>query len=69
MSDAGELSENSIDLRAQVFERLNTGGEQLNPQELRNSLYAGPFNQLLIDLSKDPLFTNAWKIPSHKENT
>lgn len=69
MSDTGELSENSIDLRAQVFERLNTGGEQLNPQELRNSLYAGSFNQLLIDLSKDPLFTKAWKIPNHKKNT
>src|SRR5579871_2978810 len=24
----------SVDLRAQVFDRLNTGGEKLNPQEL-----------------------------------
>ena len=69
MSDVGELSENSIDLRAQVFERLNTGGEKLNPQELRNALYAGPFNQLLISLAKDPRFTKAWKIPNHDENT
>ena len=69
MSDSGKISENSLDLRAQVFERLNTGGEQLNPQELRNSLFAGQFNQLIIELSKEPKFTTAWGIPNHSENT
>lgn len=69
MSDSGELSENSIDLRAQVFDRLNTGGERLNQQELRNSLYSGPFNRLIIELSKDPRFTDAWNIPNHRSNT
>ena len=69
MSDSGETTENNLDLRAQVFERLNTGGEQLNPQELRNSISAGPFNQLIIELSKEPKFTNAWGIPNHIENT
>ena len=69
MSDAGDGTENSIDLRAQVFERLNTGGERLNPQELRNSLYSGSFNELIIELSKTPMFTQAWDIPDHRENT
>jgi len=52
-----------------VFERLNTGGERLNPQELRNSLYSGSFNKLIISLTKLPDFTTAWDIPPHEEHT
>lgn len=69
MSDNGSATEDSLDLRAQVFERLNTGGERLNQQELRNSLYSGDFNALLIELSKTRLFTDAWEIPNHADNT
>ncbi|MDP2517446.1 DUF262 domain-containing protein [Shimia thalassica] len=69
MSDTSNGEENSIDLRAQVFERLNTGGESLNSQELRNSLYSGPFNDLLVSLSTTPEFTSAWGIPNHLEHT
>lgn len=69
MSDATNLEANSLDLRAQVFERLNTGGERLNAQELRNSIYSGSFNDLLVDISKKPEFTEIWGIPSHIENT
>jgi hypothetical protein len=58
-----------MDLRAQVFERLNTGGERLNPQELRNSLYSGSFNKLVVDLASRQNFTDAWDIPSHAEHT
>jgi hypothetical protein len=56
-------------LRSQVFDRLNTGGEKLNAQELRNALYGGPFNEQLIKLAGLPKFTEAWRIPSHKEHT
>ncbi len=69
MSDNSSAAEDSLDLRAQVFERLNTGGERLNPQELRNSLYSGEFNALLIELSKVRPFTDAWEIPNHEDNT
>lgn len=69
MSDNSNSDTDSIDLRAQVFDRLNTGGEKLNAQELRNALYAGPFNELVIELSRNPEFTKAWNIPSHEENT
>ncbi len=69
MSDNGSGLEDSLDLRAQVFERLNTGGEQLNQQELRNSLYSGEFNNLLIELSKTRAFTDAWDIPNYEDNT
>ena len=56
------------DIRKLVFERLNTGGQQLNAQELRNCLFAGSFNELLIKLSSDPVFTATWKIPSHQDH-
>ncbi len=69
MSDASSIEQNSLDLRAQVFERLNTGGERLNAQELRNSLFSGSFNDLLVEISKEPNFTEAWNIPNHFENT
>jgi hypothetical protein len=52
-------------LRRTVFERLNTGGQSLNAQELRNSLYAGPFNDLLIELAGNSLFRRIWGIQSH----
>jgi hypothetical protein len=69
MSDTSRIDDNSIELRAQVFERINTGGEPLNAQELRNSLYSGPFNDMIISLSKEKIFTDAWGIPNHQENT
>jgi hypothetical protein len=34
-----------------VFERLNTGGTLLKGQEIRNCVYAGYFNDLLVDLN------------------
>jgi hypothetical protein len=53
------------DIRREVFERLNTGGTALNPQELRNSIYGGPFNDLIVDLARTPLFCKMWDIPVH----
>lgn len=34
-----------------IFERLNTGGTTLTPQEVRNSTYHGPFNNLVAKLN------------------
>ncbi|MDE0610952.1 MAG: DUF262 domain-containing protein [Anaerolineaceae bacterium] len=36
-----------------VFERLNTGGTWLNPQEIRSAIYAGRFCELLVKLNKN----------------
>ena len=36
-----------------VFERLNTGGTALQPQEIRSCVYRGAFNDLLSDLAKN----------------
>lgn len=40
-----------------IFERLNTGGTGLTPQEVRNCTYHGPFNDLVLELNKD----NTWR--------
>lgn len=37
----------------QIFERINTSGRTLKPQEIRNCIYQGTFNDLLFDLNKD----------------
>lgn len=37
-----------------IFERLNTGGTPLKPQEIRNCVFRGKFNQLLKDANADP---------------
>jgi hypothetical protein len=55
-------------IRRTVFERLNTGGQQLNHQELRNSLYSGPLNELLIELAGNRLFDEIWGIPSYEDH-
>ncbi|MCY4436793.1 MAG: DUF262 domain-containing protein [Chloroflexi bacterium] len=34
-----------------LFERLNTQGVQLQPQEIRNSIYRGAFNEMLKELN------------------
>ncbi len=38
----------------QVFERINTSGRTLLPQEIRNCVYQGKFNKLLLELNKNP---------------
>lgn len=46
-----------------VFERLNTGGVKLQPQEIRNAIFNGPGNKMCIDLSENELFRLLWEIP------
>lgn len=55
------------DIRRFIFERLNTGGTGLNAQELRNAIYPGPLNDLIIELARDALFTRIWGIPPYQE--
>ena len=37
-----------------VFERLNTGGKKLTPQEIRTAIYHGEFNNLINELNTLP---------------
>jgi len=65
LKESAVTSEEEALLRQQVFERLNTGGVKLSQQEIRNSIYHGKFNSLLLDLVKHPAFRMAWGIPQH----
>lgn len=47
-----------------VFERLNTGGTPLQPQEIRACVYYGEFNELLSELVQNP----DWRAIFGKEN-
>ena len=48
-----------------VFERLNTGGSPLQPQEIRACVYRGKFNDLLSMLAKN----THWRTVYRSENT
>lgn len=38
----------------EIFNRLNTGGQNLSPQEIRMSMYYSPFYKKLIELNSNP---------------
>jgi hypothetical protein len=44
--------ESNPNMKFEIYERLNTGSISLNAQELHNSIYRGPFNDLLHELAK-----------------
>ncbi len=50
-TDGSSVSMESV---YQVFERLNSGGTQLTPHEIRVALYAGRFIEFLTKLNSDP---------------
>lgn len=50
------LRQSDDDVKFEVFRRLNTGGVRLNAQEIRNSVYPGPLNDKILELSELPLF-------------
>lgn len=40
----------------QIFERINTSGRTLTPQEIRNCVYQGPFNTMLFEINENRLW-------------
>ncbi len=63
LRESAETTEEQMLLRQMVFERLNTGGVELSQQEVRNCLYQGPFNEMLLRLAKNDHFRRAWGVP------
>jgi len=54
-------------LKQLVFERINSGGDKLEPQESRNALYNGPLNQRCIKLARTASFCKMWGIPAEDD--
>jgi hypothetical protein len=50
----------------EVFQRLNTGGTVLAPQEIRSCVYRGNFNKLLATLAADPNWRKVYGPPSRR---
>ena len=54
------------DVKRNIFKRINTGGIQLSPQEIRNALYGGDCSTLLSELAEMHCFKEAtgWSVKS-----
>lgn len=50
-------------LKQLVFDRINSGGEKLTPQERRNANFDGRMNRLCISLSSNEYLCRLWEIP------
>ena len=53
------------DLRRLVFERLNTGGKNLNAQEIRHAMNPGPLDRAIVRMTRLPVFTEIFDIPPY----
>lgn len=67
LKESAATSERADKIKRLVFERLNTGGVKLLPQEIRNAVYNGPGNDMCIRLSNNVLFKSLWEIPKSVE--
>lgn len=65
LAESQNSGSDDLDVRRILFDRLNTGGIRLNPQELRNALYPGTINAMLIRLARSDSFTDTWGIPPY----
>lgn len=55
-----DSSRESLEAVYQIFERLNSGGTQLTPHEIRVALYAGPFIDFLERLNRGSAWRNIY---------
>lgn len=63
------LKQSDPSLKYEVFLRLNQQWERLNAQEIRNVAWKWPLNDLLLDLSVNPILRAALKIPANNKSS
>lgn len=57
------LSDKSdVDVRFELFRRLNAGAVELTPQEIRSAVFMGPFMYLIEELSQTPAYQSLLKL-------
>ena len=56
-------------VRYDLFERLNTGGVILHPQEIRNCVFVGEFNDFIKECAINTDFRNVVKVTKNAEKT
>lgn len=54
------------EVRADIFNRVNTSSNMLSPSETRKGVYQGKFYDFIIECSKDELFRRLCPIPPSK---
>lgn len=67
LQETAKNNEEATKMKQLVFERLNSGGVKLEPQETRNALYDGPLNQLCIKLARNKHLCKMWNIPNEED--
>jgi len=63
LKETAKNAEDALRLKQLVFERINSGGAKLTPQEARNAIFDGPLNRLSIKLSKNASLCRLWSLP------
>lgn len=63
LQESARSPEEAFRMKQLVFERINSGGVKLEPQETRNALYNGPMNALCIKLSQNIYLRRLFGIP------
>lgn len=58
-----------VGVRYDLFERLNTGGITLHPQEIRNCIFIGEFNDFLKRCAQNKAFREVIKLTSDAERS
>jgi hypothetical protein len=60
------LRQSEATTKYEVFHRLNSGGQPLNAQEIRNVLFRGPLNDLVVGLSGEDALRRQLKIRDNR---
>ena len=63
LKESASSDQRADTIKRLVFERLNTGGVKLMPQEIRNAILNGVGNRMCLDLSQNSIFRRLWDIP------
>lgn len=67
LKETAKSDTDALRLKQMVFERINSGGEPLTPQETRNAIFDGSLNRLCIKLSRERTLCRLWGIPEPSE--